>query len=58
MGLFLGLGLKLPNNSAQHKVSYYKTTELYVMSGGTKIDYEVNELRVCFLKKIQDTIRF
>ena len=26
------------------------------MSGGTKIGYEVNELRVCFLKKIQDWI--
>ena len=26
------------------------------MSGGTKIDYEVNELEVRFLKKIQDYI--
>ena len=26
------------------------------MSSGTKIGYEVNELRVCFLKKIQDKI--
>ena len=26
------------------------------MSSGTKIGYEVNELRVCFLKKIKDKI--
>ena len=26
------------------------------MIGGTKIGYEVGELRVCFLKKIQDWI--
>ena len=26
------------------------------MSGGTKIGFEVNELRVCFLKKIKDQI--
>ena len=26
------------------------------MSGGAKIGFEVNELRVCFLKKIKDQI--
>ena len=43
---FLGLGLKLPNNSTRCKVSYYQTTGLYFMSGGTKIGYEVDELRL------------
>ena len=43
---FLGLGLKLPNNSTWFKVSYYQTTGLYSISGGTKIGYEVDELRV------------
>ena len=47
MGLFLGLELKLPNNSV--KVNYYETTELYFMSGGTKMGYEVVELKVCVL---------
>ena len=31
------LRLKLTNNSTWYKVSYYKMTGLYFMSGGTKI---------------------
>ena len=38
---FLGLGLKLPNNSTQCKVSYYEMTRLpvYFMNDGTKTGY-------------------